>query len=505
MLYGLRAGCLMPHLVSEFNNLVNAANADYLATMSLHASITTRNILFLAAAVFIIACWFSIGFRHGDEHFQIYEFAGHLLGWNQDGDMAWEYHNRMRPSLQPCITAAGIVAMNTIGISDPFTQAFMFRLVAAALLFYALYRWLKAEGKERDLLAVFCLFFFCLTPYIAARYSSEGLAASMLILLIARLRTAGIPRDYFVAGLLAGLSFAFRFQLAFALAGVAVWYLLAKKFNWKEVLGLAGGFLLVFAFSVLVDRFFYGEWVIAPYQYFYQNIVLDKASNYGVDPWWYYLWILPNYGFWLPGLLVIAAGVYYTIRKPKDLVTWVLWLFVIGHMLVAHKESRFMFPVAILIPYIVYETLPAIRNQALRKWTLGVLIAANVLLLIPSVIFPASQEISLLRFLEKEYPAKDFTLYYEGQNNPYEDFGLRNNYYGRKFPVFVDQATFSDSTLAEPAVWVSFRCNEEGKQVGEYTLKRIYQTYPEWVTDRFNINNWTSRTSILTVYELVKK
>ena len=111
----------------------------------------------------------------------------------------------------------------------------------------------------------------------------------------------------------------------------------------------------------------------------------------------------------------------------------------------------------------------------------------------------------MLRFLEKDYPARAFTLYYEGQSNPYEDFGLRNNYYGRKHPVFTDQAQFNDSMVTEPALWVSFRCNQEGRQVGSYTLKKIHQAYPLWITDGFNINNWTNHTTILTVYELVKK
>lgn len=456
-----------------------------------------------AGAVFIAACWLSVGFRHGDEHFQIYEFAGRLLGWNKDNDMAWEYHSQMRPTLQPCLTALGITLMNTVGLSAPFTQAFIFRLLGGALLFYALYRFLRATGKEQEPLAVFFLFFFCLTPYIAARYSSEGVATSMLMLLLARLLTASLPVHFFVAGLYAGLAFAFRFQLAFALVGVVIWYLLSRKFNWKEIVFYVAGFVLVFAGSVLVDRFFYGKWVIAPYQYFYQNIVLNKASNYGVDPWWYYLWLLPRLGMWLPGFMALGAVLYYSIRNPKNLVTWVVWLFLIGHMMVAHKESRFLFPIALLLPYMVYETLPALRPTLLRKVVTGILITANMLLFFPATFTAASDEISLLHFFEKTYPAASFTLYFEGQSNPYEDFGLRNNFYGKKHPVFIDQANFNDTIPVSPGVWVSFSCVEEGKAVGHYKLKRIYQVYPNWVTDYFNINNWTKRASILTVYELV--
>lgn len=473
--------------------------------MAILSKVTSRHIFIGAGFAFLAACWFSIGFRHGDEHFQIFEFAGRLLGWNTDADMAWEYHNRMRPTLQPCITAIGIKLMDAIGLSNPFTQAFVFRLMGAALLFYALYQFLKAIGKHKEPLPVFFMYFFCLTPYIAARYSSEGIATGMLMLVLARLYAASTPKHFLIAGLFSGLAFAFRFQLAFALVGVAIWYVLSKKINWREVLAYLVGFLLVFACSILIDRFFYGEWVVAPYQYFYQNIILNKASNYGVDPWWYYLWLLPRLGMWLPGFMALAAIMYYSVRKPKDLSTWVLWLFLIGHMMVAHKESRFMFLIAMLVPYMVYDSFVMINLKVVKKILLLVMITANMLLFMPSTFTAASDEISLLRFLEKKYSPTEFTLYFDGQSNPYEDFGLRNNFYGKKHPVFIDQALFNDTIPVKPAVWVSFSCNESDKMIGHYQLKKLYQVYPNWVTDYFNINNWTKRASILTVYELIEK
>jgi phosphatidylinositol glycan class B len=460
--------------------------------------------LYLAAGItFLATCWFSIGFKHGDEHFQIFEFAGHLLGWNSDSDMAWEFHKRMRPTLQPCITALGISGLNAIGLEDPFINAFIFRIFGSLSLFFAIYFFLKKEGLEKNHTTVFFLFFFCLTPYLSARYSSEGLSASMLLMLVAQLRNVKKNIDYFYAGIFAGLAFAFRFQLAFALVGTAIWYLLAKTFNWKEVALYFSGFLILFIFSVLCDRYFYGEWVLAPYEYFYQNIVLNKASDYGVSPWYYYLIKPIMLGLWLPGLLVMGAAVWYAIKKPKDVITLCMLVFLIGHMLVSHKEVRFLYPIGVLLPFLVWDRLESLRNFRYKKILVGLLIVSNFILIIPNIFLPASQEISILKFLEKNYPEKSFVLYFDGQNNPYLDFGLPNHFYGRKQPTFVDQSEIEKKGIQLPAVWISFRCNEEGKQVGNYKLKRIYQTYPEWVTDHMNINGWVNKTSIITVYQLV--
>ena len=456
----------------------------------------------LAVALFSVAAWFSIGFRHGDEHFQIFEFAGYLLGWNQASDMAWEFHQHMRPTLQPILTAAGIKALQALGITNPFTQAFVFKWCGAMLLFYSITRFLFAVQLQRNINAIAYLFLFCITPYIAARYSSEGLSASMLLLLAAQLWNAQQAKHFFIAGIFAGLAFAFRFQTAFALVGTVVWYLLNRKFKTQEVLAYAFGFMLLFGVSTLCDRYFYGQWVMAPYAYFYQNIVLNKASNYGTDPWYYYLLHLVEDGMWLPGMLVFIAILIYTFRYPKSIIVWMGWLFLFGHMAVAHKETRFLYPVMVFIPYAVFVVMQGFLKNRFGTWLEKLLWIANIILLLPLVFLPASQEISLLKFLEQKYPQQQFTIYYQGQNNPYEDFGLRNKYYGRKQPVFINQDSLQTDRIVQPAVWISFRCNESGKNIGKYKLKRIYQTYPEWITDKANFFNWTNRASVLTIYTL---
>ena len=111
-------------------------------------SAPVKYVYLAAGLLFITTCWFSIGFKHGDEHFQIIEFAGHILGWNIDEAMSWEFHHRMRPSMQPFLTAIAIQTLGSLGITDPFTQAFLLRSLGACLLFFSLFYFLKKNVRH---------------------------------------------------------------------------------------------------------------------------------------------------------------------------------------------------------------------------------------------------------------------------------------------------------------------------------------------------------------------
>lgn len=455
----------------------------------------------LAGFIWTLTAYFSIGYRHGDEHFQILEFAGYLLGVNQAADMAWEFHHHMRPTLQPLITAILIKGFNTVGIVNPFTQMFFFRLFSSVLLFFALFRFLKSLQLHKNPVAVLTSYLFCVMPYIGARWSSEGLSASMLLLLISQLNQAKLLKHFFAAGIFAGLAFAFRFQAAFAIAGTVMWYLFNYKFNIKQVFVYALGALGICFISVVCDRYFYGQWVFAPYSYFYENIVLNKASNYGTDPWYYYMLHLLSDGLWLPGGLFLAALIVFSVRNPRSLPVLMGWMFWLGHTLVAHKETRFMYPVMVFMPYVAFVIYDSLSKNLLKKGIAYVMVLANVILLIPHIILPAAHEIALLKYLELEYPHQKFTLYGSGQSNPYDDYGLKNVFYGKKQVTFIGIETLPDN-ITNPALFISYRCNKDGQVDGKYRYKKVYQVYPQWITNHLNWFNWTSRASVMTLYEL---
>lgn len=466
-----------------------------------------KHLYICSGILFLLAAWFSIGFRHGDEHYQIFEFANYYLGKRSSEHMPWEFYAMMRPSLQPIITAAGIIFFEFIGIADPFFMVFLFKSLNAVLLFFAIRLFLKSLALHENKLAVFLNYFLSGIPYIAARYSSESLSTSFFLILLASLIHAKQTKHFITAGIWAGLAFAFRYQIAFALAGTGIWLLLSEKNKWQNILSYILGFIFIVLISTLADYFFYGKWVLPPVEYFYQNIVLDRASGFGTDPWYYYFLKFLELTLYLPGAFVLVSIFWFTINYPKNILTISGWLFVLGHIMVAHKETRFLYPIIPLLPIVLFYFYQDF-NHKIVHYLLILTIFVNILVLIPSIFLPASGEIFIMKYLEKDYPHQKFRLFYFEQNNPYEDYGCPNTFYARKNVIAVDQNKFNPKELEKdslPNLWLSTKCNLEGTKIADYTLVRKMQMCPDFIIKNFNFNDWIDRTGILTVYELKKE
>ena len=82
---------------------------------------TQRRIILFSALIFIVTAWFSEGFYHWDEHFQITEFTGLKLGLTEQSELPWEYNCQMRPGIQPFIAYSIFKSVSFAGISDPFS------------------------------------------------------------------------------------------------------------------------------------------------------------------------------------------------------------------------------------------------------------------------------------------------------------------------------------------------------------------------------------------------
>ncbi|HMG16209.1 MAG TPA: hypothetical protein VK590_12215, partial [Saprospiraceae bacterium] len=95
-----------------------------------------RNIFILALFVFLITAYFSVGYYHLDEHFQILEFCNYMLGKSSASDLPWEFQQHIRPALQPALAWAIIKLVYFTGIKSPFAWALILRLISALLSWY---------------------------------------------------------------------------------------------------------------------------------------------------------------------------------------------------------------------------------------------------------------------------------------------------------------------------------------------------------------------------------
>lgn len=164
----------------------------------------------------------------------------------------------------------------------------------------------------------------------------------------------------------------------------------------------------VLSLSVLVDRFFYGEFVIPQINFFVFNVFNDYGAMYGSHPWyWYFSHGLPIIaGTTLPFAIV---GAYLSERLTLFyLLVWVLF----AHSFVSHKEFRFIFPVLPVLLSLAGKCLAFIADYSrmILKAIMIFLFFSNLMITIYTSFFHQRGALDLManirhRALSLPYPS----------------------------------------------------------------------------------------------------
>lgn len=365
----------------------------------------------LAAAALCLygfAAWRSAGVHHPDEYFQTIEFASEKLGRTHAAFLPWEHGHRLRPYLQPAAYVVTARALAAAGVTAPSAEMLAFRLgsallnLAALLLLWAAFaRRLPSPGARTWLLAA-CLFSFHL-PYLSVRTSSESVSGAFLAAGVAAwlLLEARPVRAALVAGLLLGLAFDARYQLGLCVAGFGAWLLVVRRAV-RPSLALAGGAAAMAALGLLVDRWGYGVWTLTPWNYLRANLIEGRANSFGIAPAYQYVVDLAATWPPLPALAGLAVVVFW-LRARRDPLTWTTVPLVVGHSLLAHKELRFLFPLAplaaamaalLVLDPAVRPSWPARGGRWLRP-AAAALVALNVVWLAASLALPITHDLTV--------------------------------------------------------------------------------------------------------------
>lgn len=516
--------------------------------MQLPAIRSPRFLFLLGMAVYTLTAWRSEGYHHPDEYFQILEFANYRLGRTPVDGLPWEFTAQIRPGLQPMLAYVSIRVAEAAGVDNPFTQAFLLRLLSGWLCLWLFFLWAKyLERHNPDSgiwlrIAAVLLWF---VPYLSVRFSSENWAGlsfgfGLLLLLTAEKgrgsarinptpgggagggveSRTGLPQlQLITAGFLLALSFFFRFQMGFALAGLAAWWVVQSWKPgtrvltplWTSLAALLFGGAVATALGIWADVWLYGKPVFTAFRYFYANIVQDVAASWGTSPWWYYpvetlLTAVPPVSLVL--LTLLGVGLW---QERKSALVWCLVPFLLAHTAVGHKELRFVFPM--LLPVLVLAV------QGLAVWKTGkrmpawgmrsariiwpVALGVNFLLLPLRCLLTAQDSAPYYRFLY-DYAATrpGPVLVVSRENCLYESVGLPIYFYcSPKVENRVVSDFQSGMLLAEPApdrLILSPRLTLTDSLPGLRT-ERIYTYFPDWIL-QFNLNDWQSRSRIWSVY-----
>lgn len=470
-------------------------------------------ILITSCLLLLIATQFSIGFFHPDEHYQILEFALWKLNLLDQGELSWEFTEQIRPTLQPYFVCLMYKTLEFFNLTDPFFLAFVLRLISSGFSFFVmlhLYQSYKEDYKEQRLKNIFLYLCFLNWFWVfnSVRFSSENWSGALILLCLSYFKR-NLKKDnkfYFNLGLLAGLSFLFRYQTLIMTSGLFLWLALMKKEKYSHLSSFLLSFSLLFSLNFFMDQTFYNEWTLSLWNYFKQNILLSKASNYGTSPWWSYFSLTLVKAIPPFSLVLIFSFLIYFFYKPKTIITWTLLPFFLVHFIIGHKELRFFFPIIGFIPIIICSALEIVNKRYFKKLfeskvfllTFRIIIFLNTLALGVVLFKPANHLVLLYKIIYDRYP-KNTTLYYTDKN-PYQKTSETISLYKRNNLTTrpIDQ---SKVTLIKKGDLIITN-HKKPFQKTKIKIKEVYTTFPKWIL-KYNVNNWVERLKPLTLYEVI--
>lgn len=485
-----------------------------------------ENVFLFSIVILILTSIFSVGYHHFDEHFQILEVAGSKLDASSSADLPWEFHQKVRGTIQPTFVVGIYKFLDFFSINNPFTVALFLRLLSALLAFtsmYLLYRVYsntinKQILKKWFFLMSFFLWFIC---YNGVRFSSENWSGMLFVIgfslyfLIKKKNNF----SYLIIGSVLGISFLFRYQIGFLIAGFILWILFIKKDNILRISFIIIGLISILLLGIFIDKWFYGEWEITIWNYAWQyiehDIIQGKGSRFGsVDPWWWYIKEFFFQGIPPFSLLFILSIILLFVFNRNNPLTWIIFPFLLVHFLIGHKEMRFLFPIIYFLPIILIQGFQIVEEkyiQGFSKTTYMKIIMKgffilNFIYLIGVMFKPADPYIKLYKTIYQEY--KEPTVLYYISKNPFtrvydvhKKKDLAINFYKRTNLQFKHIDSLNNIELDSTKSNLIVLTEENQIDKLEIRYKQIYSTIPEWAL-KFNINNWLSRVNRFYVYEI---
>jgi phosphatidylinositol glycan class B len=399
----------------------------------------------LSLALHLIAGVMSVGFYDMDEHFQIMEFVSYKLGGAPLNALAFEYSRHLRSFFQPALYEFLARICILLGIHTPSVWAAVFRVFSSLVGWLSLlgmslcsFTWFNRRKYRELAVKLAALLYFM--PYLQARPSAESLGGSCFFLGIALFFLNGKnPKSTFQSfftGLLFGLSFMFRFQMGFAVLGFGIWGLFVGRVPFPKLVSMFIGIVAACGLGVLTDHHAYGIWTFTAFDYFYYDIIQHGAAISGEFPWWAYFRFL-NGDVPLLGNLILSFVVLGWIAKPKHPLTLPTALFFFAHVMAAHKEPRYLFPLIAGVPILIALGTEWVSDVFCRgrklsaflplRWGRNLAFILNLGGLLVATVKPAAVQPLFQSYVFKHQDEIKKLTYI--QTNPFEVVGLQMYFY----------------------------------------------------------------------------
>lgn len=314
-------------------------------------------ILLLAFLSRFVAVVFAKGFGMHDDHYLIIEAAQSWVdgtdynNWlpMSDGNAGPSGHSFFYVGLNYIF----LTVINWLGIDNPQIKMFFIRLIHALWSLLVVYFAFKIIEKASDkkiatkaglLLAL--LWFF---PWISVRNLAEVVAIPFLMwavwLIYKKDKLNVFAKEFFWAGILLGMAFSIRFQVALFIVGIGIVMIL--RMQWRPILIMAFGFIAsVFILQGIIDWILWGRPFAEMLVYIQYNI--DHSNDYIVSSWYTYLLLIG--GILLPPVSLFLFTGFVRIWKKYLLLFLPTFVFLLFHSSFPNKQERFVLTV---IPFFI--------------------------------------------------------------------------------------------------------------------------------------------------------
>jgi phosphatidylinositol glycan class B len=247
--------------------------------------------------------------------------------------------------------------------------------------------------------------------------------------------------------------------MGIVIAALGLWMVLISRTPFRKLVVGGTAILATVGVGLLIDWWGYGAFGVTPWNYLQSNLLEGRAATFGTEPWYYYFLGVPLQPM---GILLLGAGVLFCISRPRNLLTWTAGLFVLVHVVLAHKELRFLTPVThlalamfvFLIPRSWYSAgdrdNPFLGHARWVRLAFYVFAAINLLALVGGSLRVPRIEVAIHKFIYREYP-EHFEFYSLGPSPfLYGTPELRMEFYGPQRIVHRKLETMSDLATILP-------------------------------------------------------
>ena len=481
--------------------------------------ITEKKIQYFALIIFILTAYFSIGHHQSDEYFQVIEFAQYKLGNISSNELPWEFHEKMRPSIQPWLTYIAIKSFTYLGITNPFTIAMFLRIITALAFCFVISKLNKIlsqkyfPDKKWSILFYATSYLLWFIPYISVRFSSENYSALFFLMgIYFFLKDSSKGKNLILMGILFAFAILFRYQIALSVMGAYLWMLIIAKIPLSKLISSVLAFSLIIVFGIYLDYLFYNEFVLTALNYLKLNLIEGRAARYGRYSWWFYI-VQPLLVIVPPISIILISSFFYGIKKLKsNLFVWAIIPFLLIHLLISHKEIRFLFPIVYLFIFISIYGLQAYFkkreikriHRRLFRFSIGL----NILLLLFMTFKPADEMVLYYQYLYKNIDKGERRIVCVGKENYRLLAGLKSTFY--RPPNTISDVIYSEKILnsylnnrdVTSCYFISDKYDYEGSVEG-YTIEKVYCVYPEWLKSIKGID-WQEILSTRSIYLITK-